>query len=125
MRYMILVKAACAAPAPLPPEWQARMARFRAELARAGVLLEGMDLGPGPAGWRVDYPADGGRPSDGPPDAPEVQLAGFSLIEVRSREEALAWSRRFPAAPRGGGLAARIELCPVIEPPPAPGPQLH
>ena len=86
------------------------MARYHEELARAGVLLDASGLQPSAKGWRVGYSASGTRTvTDGPFTETKELIAGYTLIQVRSRDEALEWTRRFPN-PRGEGLEAEIEV---------------
>lgn len=119
MRFMIIVKScpefeAEVTPA-APPELLAEMASYHEELARAGVLLDGSGLHPSRTGWRVHYSANGSRRVvDGPFAEAKELIAGYTLIQVRSREEALEWSRRFPN-PAGPGKEAVIELRQLIE----------
>lgn len=117
MRFMIIVKATAESErgdmptAPL----MAAMARYHEELAHAGVLLDGSGLKPSARGWRVRYGAGGERTvTDGPFTETKELIAGYTLIQVRSRDEALEWTRRFPN-PRGEGLAAEIEVRPLYE----------
>jgi len=96
---MILVKATAASEAGEMPEasLMAAMGAYHEELAKAGVLLDATGLQPTSKGWRIRY--SGGQRSviDGPfADTQEV-IAGYTLIQVRSREEAMEWARRFPA----------------------------
>ncbi|WP_342132434.1 YciI family protein [Hydrogenophaga sp. OTU3427] len=119
MRFMIIVKScpefeAEVTPA-APEELMAEMAAYHEELARAGVLLDGSGLHPSRTGWRMHYGADGStRVVDGPFAEAKELIAGYTLIQVRSREEAMAWSRRFPN-PAGRGKEAVIELRQIIE----------
>ena len=119
MRFMIIVKScpefeAEVQPDP-DPEVMAAMATYHEELAKAGVLLDGSGLHPSRKGWRVEYSADGSkRVVDGPFAEAKELIAGYTLIQVRSREEALEWSRRFPN-PAGQGKAAVIELRQLYE----------
>jgi hypothetical protein len=93
----------------------AAMATFHDELARAGVLLDGNGLRPTREAWRVRYGADGGRRQiDGPFTESQGLVAGYTLIQVRSRAEAMEWSRRYPA-PFGEGREAEIEVRPLYE----------
>ena len=115
MRYVILVKSC--------PEFEAQpstgvriepavftaMAQYHEELARAGVLLDANGLKPSRDGWRVRYDATGRRTIDGPFAETSELVAGYTLIQVSSREEALEWSRRFPN-PAGEGRPAEIEV---------------
>jgi hypothetical protein len=116
MRFMIIVKATaeseqgCMPTAPL----MAEMARYHEELAHAGVLLDGSGLKPTSQGWRVRYTAGGRTVTDGPFAETKELIAGYTLIQVRSRDEALEWTRRFPN-PRGDGLEAEIEVRQLFE----------
>lgn len=118
MRFMIIVKScpefeAEVTPA-APEKLMAEMAAHHDELARAGELLDGSGLHPSRTGWRIHYDASGQRVVDGPFAQAKELIAGYTLIQVRSREEALAWSRRFPN-PAGRGKEAVIELRQLIE----------
>jgi hypothetical protein len=119
MRFMIIVKSCPAfeaeATPEAPEELMAEMAAYHEELARAGVLLDGSGLHPSRTGWRIHYDAAGGRKVvDGPFAEAKELIAGYTLIQVRSRDEALEWSRRFPN-PAGKGQEAVIELRQLIE----------
>ena len=119
MRFMIIVKSCVDFEAEVtpaaPPELLADMAAYHEELSRAGVLLDGSGLHPSRTGWRVQYDTDGSRRIvDGPFAETKELIAGYTLIQVRSREEALEWSRRFPN-PAGNGKEAVIELRQLIE----------
>lgn len=84
MRFMMIVKAT--------PE----MAQYNEELARAGVLLAGEGLQPSSKGARVRYAGDRRTVIDGPFTETKELIAGFWLIQARSREEAIEWARRVP-----------------------------
>ena len=118
MRFMIIVKSCPAFEAELSPaapeELMAEMAAYHEELMRAGVLLDGSGLHPSRTGWRVHYGPEGKRIVDGPFAEAKELIAGYTLIQVRNREEALEWSRRFPN-PAGRGMEAVIELRQLIE----------
>jgi hypothetical protein len=114
---MILVKASQRSEAGQMPEEQliAAMAAYHEELARAGVLLDASGLQPSSKGWRIHYGADGKRSViDGPFTETKELLAGYTMIQVRSREEALEWTRRFPA-PHGAGVETAIEVRQMFE----------
>ena len=119
MRFMIIVKS-CeefeAETTPAPDEaLMAEMVRFHEEMAQAGVLLDGSGLHPSRQGWRVHHGADGSQHIvDGPFAEAKELIAGYTLIQVRSREEALEWSRRFPN-PAGRGKEAVVELRQLYE----------
>lgn len=118
MRYVIFVRSVPefeAATVPDPdPQVLAEMAAYHEGLARAGVLLDGTGLHPSRSGWRVHYGAEGQRVVEGPFAEARELIAGWTLIQVRNREEALAWSRRFPN-PVGRGREAVVEVRQLIE----------
>ena len=118
MRFMIIVKSCPAFEAEVTPaapeELMAEMAAYHEELMRAGVLLDGSGLHPSRTGWRVHYGPEGKHIVDGPFAEAKELIAGYTLIQVRNREEALEWSRRFPN-PAGRGMEAVIELRQLIE----------
>lgn len=118
MRFMIIVKSNDefeAETTPAPDEAvMAEMVRFHEELARAGVLLDGSGLQPSRKGWRVHHSANGRRIVDGPFAEAKELIAGYTLIQVRSRDEALEWSRRFPN-PVGPGREAVVEVRQLYE----------
>lgn len=118
MRFMIIVKSnpefeAETQPDP-DPALLAEMTRYHEELAAAGVLLDGSGLRPSRDGWRIAYGAQGTRVIDGPFAESKELVAGYTLIKVASREEALDWSRRFPN-PVGAGREAVIEVRQLYE----------
>ena len=78
------------------------------------MLLDASGLQPSRSGWRIHYGAEGRRVIDGPFTEAKELIAGYTLIQVRSREEAMEWSRRFPN-PAGRGKEAVIELRQLIE----------
>lgn len=98
MRFMIIVKATKDTEVGTRPtdEAFAVMAAYHEELARAGVLLDANGLQPTSKGWRVEYRGSGRTIVDGPFAETKELIAGYTLIEVASREEAVEWSRRFP-----------------------------
>jgi hypothetical protein len=110
---MIIVKATPQSEAGVfPPnmaELMAVMGTFHEELARAGVLLDASGLAPSSQGWRIRYDGKERKVIDGPFAESKELIAGYTLIQVRSRDEALEWTRRFPN-PVGEGLAAEIEV---------------
>ena len=119
MRFMIMVKATAISEAgvlPVDDSVMQEMGAFHEELARAGVLLDANGLRPSSQGWRVQYDKGGQRSIvDGPFAETKELLAGYTLIQVRSRDEAVEWARRFPA-PFGKGFECEIEVRPLYEP---------
>ncbi|BBP02286.1 YciI family protein [Sulfuriferula nivalis] len=120
MRYMILVKSIPTFEAqpdtgfqPDPAVFTA-MTTYHEELARAGVLLDANGLKPTRSGWRVRYEGERRSIIDGPFTESKELIAGYTLIQVNSREEALEWARRFPN-PVGAGQPAEIEVRELFE----------
>jgi hypothetical protein len=116
MRFMIVVKASKESEAGVMPEEKliAAMATYHEELAKAGVLLDGTGLHPSSKGWRIKYKGDKRTVVDGPFAETKELIAGYTLIQVKSRAEALEWTKRFPN-PRGEGLDAEIEVRQLFE----------
>jgi hypothetical protein len=118
MKFMIIVKATPDTEAgrfpPDPEPLFAAMAGYHEELARAGALLDASGLQPSSKGWRVQY--QGGKRTlvDGPFTESKELVAGYTLIQTRSREEAMEWSRRFPN-PIGEGVTCHIEVRQLYE----------
>jgi hypothetical protein len=118
MRFMIIVKAtpdseAGRFPADSDKLFQA-MAAYHEELARAGALLDASGLQPSSKGWRVQYEGDRRTVVDGPFAETKELIAGYTLIQTRTRDEAVEWSRRFPN-PIGEGIACHIEVRQLYE----------
>lgn len=117
MRFMIMVRAhAMSERGTLPDEaLMAEMGEFHEQLAQAGVLLDANGLRPSREGWRVRHEAGRCTVVDGPFAETRELIAGYTLIQVSSPEEALEWSRRFPA-PFPGGTPCEIEVRRLFEP---------
>jgi hypothetical protein len=98
MRYMIIVKASQQSEAGDLPDQRVfdEMATYHEELQKAGALLDASGLHPSSKGWRVTW--SGGKRSivDGPFAEAKELIAGYTIIQVKSREEAMEWARRFP-----------------------------
>ncbi|MCR2805922.1 YciI family protein [Paenibacillus soyae] len=118
MKFMMIVKATKDSEAGVMPshELLEAMQRYNEELAKAGVLLAADGLHSSAGGIRISYPEPGGKPKvvDGPFAETKEIIAGYTLIEVKSREEAIEWALRMPD-PHGNG-EGQIELRQVIEP---------
>jgi len=116
MRFMIIVKATVDSEAGVMPEENllAEMAVYHEELQKAGILRDASGLQPSSKGWRIRY-AEGKRSViDGPFAETKELVAGYTLIEVKSKEEALAWTKRFPN-PAIGGKEGEIEVRQLFE----------
>ena len=119
MRYMIIVKAnaeseAETTPVNADPQLLVDMTEYHEQLTRAGVLLDGAGLKPSSQGWRIRYDGESRTVIDGPFAETKELIAGYTLIQVKSRAEAMEWARRFPN-PAGRGKPAEIEVRPLYE----------
>src|SRR5262245_57449644 len=116
MRFMIIVRATKESEAGVMPEEKliAAMATYHEELAKAGVLLDGSGLQASAKGWRIRYSGEKRTVSDGPFTETKELIAGYTLIQVKSRQEALEWTRRFPN-PSGEGKEGEIEVRQLFE----------
>jgi hypothetical protein len=114
MRYMILVKATKESEADaMPPESLiGAMVTYHEELAKAGALVDASGLQPTSKSWRVKYSGGKRTVIDGPFAESKELVGGYTIIEAKSRDEAIAWTKRFPN-PRGEGVEAEIEVRPV------------
>jgi hypothetical protein len=115
MRFMIIVRGTSQSEAGVTPSEPliAALADYHQQLAHAGVLLDASGLQPSAKGWRIRYEAGKRSVIDGPFAETRELIAGYTLIQVRSREEALAWTRRFPAPFEG--IACEIEVRQLVE----------
>ena len=116
MRFMIMVKATKDTEAGKIPEERlfAAMAAYHEELVKAGVLLDASGLQPTSKGWRIKYSGGKRTVIDGPFTEAKELIAGYTLIQVKSKEEALEWTKRFPN-PVGEGAQAEIEVRQLFE----------
>ena len=98
MRFMIIVKATKDSEAGVMPEEKliAAMATFHEELAKAGALLDASGLQPSSKAWRIKYSGGKRTMIDGPFTETKELVAGYTIIQVKSREEALEWTKRYP-----------------------------
>jgi len=116
MRFMIIVKANKDSEAGIMPEEKliAEMATYHDELAKAGALLDASGLQASSKGWRVKYSGAKRTVVDGPFAETKELIAGYTLIQVKSRQEALEWTKRFPN-PAGDGKQCEIEVRQLFE----------
>jgi hypothetical protein len=115
MRFMILRKADKNTETGAMPSTEliTEMMKYNEELIKAGVMLAGDGLHPSSRGARVKF--SGGKPTiiDGPFTETKELIAGFTMIEVKSKEEALQWVKRWPALDADGEV--ELEIRQVIE----------
>ena len=98
MRFMIIVKATQLTET--GKIWEdklmAEMGKYHEELAKAGMLLDASGLQPSSKGWRIKYSGDKRTFVDGPFAEAKEMVGGYTLIQAKSREEAIEWTKRFP-----------------------------
>jgi hypothetical protein len=116
MRFMIIVKGTKKTEAGVMPEEKmiVSMATYHEELARAGVLLDASGLQPTSKGYRIRYSGGKRTVIDGPFAESKEIIAGYTMIQTKTREEALEWAKRFPN-PVGEGQDAEIEVRQLFE----------
>jgi len=111
---MVLVKASEDSEAGIMPteEQLADMGKFNEEMVKAGVMLAGEGLHPTSKGARVKFSGSERTVTDGPFTETKELIAGFWLIQVKSREEAIEWIKR---CPNPGPGESEIEIRQVFE----------
>ena len=116
MRFMIIVKATRDSEAGKQPPVSlfAEMATYHEALVKAGVLLDGSGLHPSAKGWRIRYSGEKRTIVDGPFAEAKELIAGYTLIQTKTRDEALEWARRFPNPSIDHG-EAEIEVRQLLE----------
>ena len=115
MKVMVLVKASKDSESGvMPPEQKWReMGQFNEELMKAGILVAAFGLHPSSKGVRVHFSGKDRIVSDGPFAETNELVAGFSIWEVKSIEEAIAWVKRFPNL---GTDDSDVEIRPIFSP---------
>ena len=98
MRFMVIVKADKNSEAGIMPSEQllAEMGKFNEELAEAGVLLAAEGLHASSKGARIKFSGEKRTVTDGPFTEAKELIAGFWLIQVKSKAEAIEWASRVP-----------------------------
>ena len=115
MRFMVIVKATAESEkeGALPdPQLMAEMGKYNEELIKAGVLLALDGLHPSSKGARVKFSGKSRTVVDGPFTEAKELIAGFSILQVKSLEEAIEWVKRCPN-PHAGD--SEIEIRQVFE----------
>jgi hypothetical protein len=110
MRFMVIRKADQDTEAGVLPtqELVSAMLQYNEEMVKAGVMLAGDGLQPSSKGAKVKF--SGGKPKviDGPFAETKELIAGYSIIQVKSREEALEWLARWPAIDGNGEVELEL-----------------
>ena len=114
MRFMVIVKASKDSEGGIMPseELLGEMAKFNEEMVKAGIMLDGAGLHPSSKGARIKI--DGNRRTvvDGPFAETKELIAGYWIIQVKSKEEAVQWMKRVPNPHNEGG---EIEIRQLFE----------
>ena len=117
MLFMLIVKASKNSEGENLPslELMEAMTKYNEELVKAGVRVMAKGLQPSSNGMRISFLVPGEKPvvTEGPFTETKELIAGFILIDVKSREEAVEWALRMPD-PQGYG-EGQIELRQVFE----------
>ncbi len=115
MRFMILLKADQKTESGALPEEKVltEMGKYNEELIKAGVLLSAEGLQPSSKGSRVKFSGATRTVTDGPFIESRELIAGFWMLQVASKEEAIDWVKRCPNPLEG---EATIEIRQVYEP---------
>jgi len=116
MRFMIIVKATRDSEAGAMPTEAilATMQTYHQELQQAGVLLDASGLQASSKGWRIKYSGEKRTVVDGPFAETKELIAGYTIIKVKSRQEAIEWTKRFPN-PSIDGKEGEIEVRQMFE----------
>ena len=116
MRFMVMVKATNESERGVPPtpEAFAAMQKYNAELVKAGVLLAAEGLSPSSKGARVKFSGDKRTVIDGPFTETKELIAGFTIIQAKSLEEAIEWVKRAPNVFSSNG-EAEVEIRKVMD----------
>jgi hypothetical protein len=98
MRFMVIIKADAKSEAGEMPSERllTEMGKYNEELVKAGVMLAGEGLHPSSKGARVRFSGSKRTVIDGPFSEAKELVAGFWLIQVKSKEEAIEWVKRIP-----------------------------
>jgi hypothetical protein len=115
MRFMVIVKATKASEAGEMPDQSllAEMGNYNEELVKAGVMLAGEGLHPSSKGVRIRFAGDKRTVIDGPFAETKELIAGFWLLQAKSRDEVIEWVKRCPNP--SPGEEAEIEIRQVFE----------
>ena len=121
MRFMIFRKADADTEAGVLPSTELieAMTAYNESLSRAGVLLDGHGLKPTSEGVRYHHADGETTATDGPFAETKEIVAGFTVLQARSLDEAVAWARRWPVEDAEGGV--ELEVRQVMEPIPSFG----
>jgi len=114
MRFMVIVKASKDSEAGIMPseELLGAMAKFNEEMVKAGIMLDGAGLHPSTKGARIRIDGNKRTVVDGPFAETKELVAGYWIIQVKSKQEAIEWMKRVPNPHNEGG---EIEIRQLFE----------
>jgi hypothetical protein len=114
MRFMVMVKATKDSEAGVMPETKLleEMGKYNEELVKAGVMLAGEGLHPSSKGARVRFSGSKRTVIDGPFSETKELVAGFWILQVKSKEEVIEWVKRCPNPMPG---ESEIEIRQIFE----------
>ena len=118
MRFMMLLKADRTTEAGVLPtrEDLEVMGKYNEEMVKAGVMLDGAGLQPSSKGAKVRFQDGKAQVTDGPFAETKELIAGYWMIQVKSKEEAIEWAKRVPFDHLpGSGRVPEIELRQMFE----------
>jgi hypothetical protein len=98
MRFMVIVKATKESESGTLPDGEilAAMGRFNEELVKAGVMLAGEGLHPSSKGVRISFAGGKKKLTDGPFAETKELVAGYWLLQTKTKEECIEWIKRAP-----------------------------
>ena len=108
MRYLCVYRPGVPEGAPPTPDEMAKMGALIADMAQSGVLLATEGCLPSSQGFRVRLSDGQFTVTDGPFAETKELIAGFALIRVDSKEEAIGWTQRFLEAVGRGESEVRL-----------------
>ena len=116
MRFIVMAMATKESEGGPPPKPEAfvAMQKYNEELAKAGILLAAEGLAPTSTGTRVKFSGDKRTVIDGPFTETKELIAGFTIIQAKSLEEAVEWVKRAPNAFTPNG-EAEVEIRKVMD----------
>lgn len=117
MRFMVIVKASKDSEAGVMPSEKMlkEMGNFNEELVKAGVMLAGEGLHPSSKGVRLRFSGDKVSVIDGPFTETKELIAGFWLLEMKSKEEVIEWMKRAPMCADSNIEPQDLEIRQVFE----------
>jgi hypothetical protein len=117
MRFIVLMKANEDSEAGVMPSTEIleAMGKFNEQLVKAGVMIGGEGLHPTSKGARVKFADGEATVTDGPFAEAKELVAGFWIIQVKSKEEAIEWMKRMPRPAAGEGEGAEVEIRQIFE----------